>query len=753
LSLSLGVERLESRQLLTLYQGPTRSRAVFSGSAFYQVSVTGGGFEQLSQIGSGLHRIIGIDLYGTTAQSQLNIAFKSALPGFGRANTALQIGRISVHSGLLGGINAAGAANLLGNVSTLNNAVQTISFNALGPNATINVTGSVNTFQVGAANLSSNGQVSIAGGVTGQFSAGSVVLNGGKVILGGNVAGGLNLGGLAISQGGQFTVGNDLDGASTLGPVDINGGKFLVGHNINGTLTTDNLLIQNTGQLVVGNDATGSSSTTVSAASGSSSTSGTTSNTSSATTSTTNFVAQPGSANAIHVAGTANITTNGVLQVGDDLGGLAVDKALSLDSSGKLVVGTDVTGPINALAGVSIAHNALLQVGRDIDGATTINGNLSLDSGGSVFVGRNVSTLTINGGVLFTPSAGTITLKGNVAGLTINGIYQGRGNTNTLSPELIVGLNLNDPSVLGGAAGQGSIVNANIQVGKSILGFDVAHGIFNSLITAGVLIDGAPENSSANGNIGPDGTTAVFDSQILAGSEINHFEIVGDVKSDWVTNPNPTGFPTRIVAGETAQGDFSNGGMIDNFQITGNLIDSVLAASVQPFGGDGSLPPTGYAGPRVPAPQPSAGAPSNYNAPAGTVTGGTFTAPVVYANFGYVSYFNETPTGTAYNTAIDPNVHVNILQGSINPSFASAPLPTSVTTTTTSGTAAGVGGGATSSATTTTTTSFIAIPTKSTVLGSVITTSHGANPDGSDFAGIFAADARGVFVGVLPTQS
>lgn len=144
--------------------------------------------------------------------------------------------------------------------------------------------------------------------------------------------------------------------------------------------------------------------------------------------------------------------------------------------------------------------------------------------------------------------------------------------------------------------------------------------------------------------------------------------------------------------------------------------------------------------------------PTNYNAPAGVIVGGTFTDPISYANFGYVSYFNETVTGTAYNTALDPDVHVNILEGQINPSFASAPLPTSVTTTSTMGTSAPATGGSNSSSTTTTTTNFIAIPTKSTVLGGVISTSHGGNPDGNDFAGIFAADTAGVFVGVLPTQ-
>jgi hypothetical protein len=717
-AVSIAVEPLERRQLLSLYQGPTRNRALFSGHAFYQVSVTGGGYMQLSQIGAGLHRVIGIDLFGTTSQSQLNISLKKALTAFGSANTQLQIGRINVHSGQLGAINASGTANLLGNVSPLQGSVQTLAFNNLGPNAQINVQGSLGSFQAANVTLSPNGLVNITGDVTGQFSVGALNLQGGKVIVGHNVDGGLGLGALNITQSGQLSIGNDLDGSSTLGPVDIDGGRLQVGHNINGTVNTADLTIKDAGQLLVGLDTTA----------------------------------------LFQVNGFAHINSNGLFQVGDDLAGLKVGLDLTLDSSGKLVVGTDVTGPITIARGLNLSNNAQISIGRDITAPVTVSGNLSLASGGSISVGRNVNTVTVNGSVLFTPSAGTIAIQGNVAGLTINGIYQGRANLSASSPELSIGLNLSNFTVLGGAAGQGGVENANIAVGKQILGLNIVHGIFNSLITAGVLIDGGAQSTASGGNAGADGTDAIFDSQILSGGEINHITINGNVHSDWVTNPNPTGLPTRIIAGEARSGAFTNGGLIDNFQITGQLIDSVVAASVQPFGGDGTLPPTGYNGTRTPAAPPGPGVPTNYNAPAGVTVGGTFQNPIDYANFGYVSYFNELPTGTAYNTAIDPNIHVNILQGAINPSFASTPLPMSVTTTTSSGSASSTGGtssssSASSSATTTTTTSFIAIPTKSTVLGGVISTSHGNNPDGNDFAGIFAADTSGVFVGQIPAQA
>jgi hypothetical protein len=708
---SLAVESLEERQLLSIYMGPTKSRPLFSGGAFYQITLTGPGYQTVSQLGSGHHRVIAINLTGTTTASQLSITQRSTLSGFGTANTELQIGQINVKSGQLGGVSALGTADLLGSITTLNGAVQTLEFNSLGKNANINVLGSVGTFQVGTANLGPNGQVHILGGVTGQFTTGALNLNGGKVLLDGGAAGGLNIGGLNVTQDGQFILGGDLTAASTIGPIDVDGGRVLFNHDVTAPLTVGSLTVSNAGQFIVNHDLSGG----------------------------------------LQITGPEDITSNGLFQVADDLGSLSVGQNLSLDSSGKFIVGNDVTGAINVGSGVSVSNNALLSVGRDILGTVTITGDLTLDSGGAISIGRDLSALTVKGNVAFTPSAGTITVGGNVNALTINGSYEGRGTTAT-GPELIIGLNLTNPTVLGGAAGQGSIFNANITVGKNIEGFDIAHGIFNSLITAGVLIDGAAQSSSAAGNIGADGADAMFDSEIRAGVSIKNFLINGNVRSDYVTNPNPTGYRTRIIAGESPQGVFTSGGLIDNFQITGALIDSVLAASVQPYGGDGSLPPTGYTT-RTPAPQPGPGVPTNYNAPAGTVEVGTFpqgnSTNKFAPNYGYVSYSNETVTGTAFDP-IDLPTHVNILPGSINKSFASAPLPTSVTTTFMTASNPNVANP--NIATTTTTTSNLAIPTKSTVLGGVISTSHGSNPDGADYAGIFAADTSGVFVGPIPRQ-
>src|SRR5262249_14341661 len=131
---------------------------------------------------------------------------------------------------------------------------------------------------------------------------------------------------------------------------------------------------------------------------------------------------------------------------------------------------------------------------------------------------------------------------------------------------------------------------------KDILGLNVPHGIFDSFITAGVLIDGGT-SAGAGGNVGADGTDAVFNSEIRAGLNINHLTINGDVRSTFAVNPNSPGYRTRIIAGEDRAGKFTSGGLINNSQIPGALIDSVLAASVAPYGGAGSLPSFAYGAP------------------------------------------------------------------------------------------------------------------------------------------------------------
>ena len=148
-------------------------------------------------------------------------------------------------------------------------------------------------------------------------------------------------------------------------------------------------------------------------------------------------------------------------------------------------------------------------------------------------------------------------------------------------------------------------------------------------------------NPTTGGNIGADGTDAIFNSEIRAGSEINHLIINGDVFSDFPTNPNPTGYPTRIIAGENRQGTFAPSGLIDHFQILGSMTDSAIAASVAPFGGNGTLPPVGY-NPTPPIPNPG---PPTYNGPGGTVAVGTFVSSTNVPNYTELSVLQRDRDG------------------------------------------------------------------------------------------------------------
>ena len=315
-------------------------------------------------------------------------------------------------------------------------------------------------------------------------------------------------------------------------------------------------------------------------------------------------------------------------------------------------------------------------------------------------------------------------------------------------------------------------------MGKDIVGLNIQHGIFNSLITAGVLIDGSPQNSSSGGNIGPDGSDAIFDSQILAGVQIKNLLINGNVTSDYVTNPkpNPTGYPTRIVAGEVLenrapgrdsqggfpQGTFTSAGNIDNFQITGALIDSVLAASVAPYGGNGMLPYANgfsYSAPHPRRPLRAArdSTPTMLRPESSSAGLCVQHARAAFPNFSEVSYYNETEINNI-TTLTRPPQPLFPPPGRLLQHWHLATRPSTIPSCPARSTRASrsppristrpmrIPGGPG----TTTSTIKLSLPSKSTVLGGVISNPH-RGPEANDFAGIFADDTRGVFVGVLPT--
>ena len=525
---ALGVEPLEGRQLLSIYTGPSAIRPVSTPGGVYQITVTGGGLEKVHQLAPG---VFALDLFGTTANSTVSVTLLRPRPHFPQA--FLQLGQVVVKSGELGSIQALNTANLIGPISPITGSVNSLQFNELGPNARVNIGGSLGGAIFNSVDLGPSGSLTVAGDLTGP----------------------LNVNGPLLLDGGQITVGNDA---------------------------------------------------------------------------------------------TAPISVNSL----------------------------------------TIQHNGLLSIGRDLTGGLSVNGDLTLNSGGNLKVGREFDNPTVTGNVIVLPTGGAISAGGDLMNLTVGGFFQGKG---TSQPDLTVGLNLVNPMILGGGAGRGGLQGVNIEVAKSILCLNVAHGIFNSFISAGVSIDQTPSTGTATSCIiGPDGADAIFDSEIRAGVSIIDLLLDGDVVSDWATNPHPTGYPTRIIAGEDRAGNYVSGGHVDNFLITGNLDDSVLAASVAPYGGNGTLPDLSYG-----APPPAVGKPpgdsgfNTYDEPAGLYADGT-------PNYTELTYVNGKPT-VAYNPA-DPTIDDTILPGSMT----------------------------------------------GTIDGLVISTPHG---DNADYAGMFAASVHVVIVG------
>ena len=364
-----------------------------------------------------------------------------------------------------------------------------------------------------------------------------------------------------------------------------------------------------------------------------------------------------------------------------------------------------------------------------LEGSTfKVSGNLA-----SLTVGGNLQTSqsppqTVQGNPQPTPG-GEIDVEGNLGTLSVTGVIQGKG-----IEDIFVGDDLAQLTVLGGGRGVMGLQGVDLEVAKNIQGVDIRNGIVDSMIQAGILINGATPGTGSNGwNIGPDGLVAVLDSQIRAGFAITNLVIGGDVQSDLPENPT-AGRVTRIVAGEDENGNFTSGGTIDSFQIVGNLIDSVLAASVPPSSGFYPQPSgailVGFLG----SPAPSIGASttvpitSTVNAQSGPSSVGLVVAtpPGAPPNPTQLAQLQNSPLLT-YTDNTDPNDKGG---GAINPSFAPSLqlVPPQ----------AGAG-------------TKLPLPSKPTVAGSVITTSP--HVPGTDYSGIFAANTNGVIVGPLPTSA
>ena len=440
---------------------------------------------------------------------------------------------------------------------------------------------------------------------------------------------------------------------------------------------------------------------------------------------------------------------HGVLTVGGNASALTVGGNFEASQGGGIVIAGNLIS-FTANGGVAGANigNLTLNPG----GSITVGGSLSTLTVGAAQLGTNsqiqvtgsLSSLTV-GGNLQTSTGGVLHVVGNLGNVSVAGVVQGKGPNG--SDDILVGGNLAQLTVLGGGNGSPGMQGVNLTVTNNIQGLDVRSGIANSTIQAGYLINGGTPGTGSNSwNIGPDempslssvdpamGQIAVLNSTIQAGFEITNLTIGGDVVSDLPTSPGA--HPTRIVAGKTPPGQFVPNGIIDSFQIVGNLVNSVLAASVGPN------PDTGY-----------------YDKPAGTIEVGfvssapTTPSPITTSqtvtvqtiSVTNVGLLTSTPTTVAqvaqlqssplsistappFANAADPELPEVRSGGAVNPTFA--PKLQLVPPAASTGTE-------------------LPLPTKSTVLGSVITTMLGTG----DYAGIFAANTNGVIVGPLPTSA
>ena len=479
------------------------------------------------------------------------------------------------------------------------------------------------------------GQVGPATRIIASGGLGSLLVTGdlhlgpkGKIQVTGDLSGGLQAGSLELA-GGQISVGHNLAGLVSGSVALTASGSLSVGNNSGGIMVSGTLLVDQGSSIVVGQDLAG-------------------------------LAASEG----------LTVASGGRISVGRDLTGLVSSGSNATIDAGQIAVGRDLVGAVTIAGSLALADQGNLTVGRDLVGAFTVGGNLALSVGGMIDVARNVDGGLNVGGNLGFLTGGSMTVGGEFDGLSVTGQIFGQGTT---AVDLTVGLDLNNWTVLGGVAGQGSVSAFNLDVRKDINGITIAHGLFNDYLTAGVILTGG----TSGGTVGPDGAVAVFDTVIRAGLGISNLNFAGDVESDRPTNPS--GGLTRIVAGEDRSGHFELGSGIIGLTIAGSLIDAVLAAGVEPFGGNGSLSLT-------PVPAPGPGELGVYGPP----NGGAF------ANYGMPFLAPPFAAGT----------QDLILPGSINLPFAQS---------------------------------------KTISISGVVITTKVAN--GSDYAGVYASNTAGIFLG------
>src|SRR5262245_36423418 len=186
-----------------------------------------------------------------------------------------------------------------------------INLFATNPNSTLTITAQPRTARFANTSLKI-GQLNVKTGLLGSINATAATLQGPMTALDSSVSsiqfgaigraatvdvngnlGGLSVGQVELGPTGRIRVGGDLTGPVG-GSIHLDGGQFIVGHDATGALSPANLLVEHGGILSVGHDLSGG----------------------------------------INISGALIANTNGLVKVGNDLGGLTVGNGLTLDTGG-----------------------------------------------------------------------------------------------------------------------------------------------------------------------------------------------------------------------------------------------------------------------------------------------------------------------------------------------------------------------------------------------------------------------------------
>jgi hypothetical protein len=239
------VERLECRQLLSFFTGPSANRPVLARGGAFFVQVEGPGVVKVHPAGGGAIELVA---FGTNSSSTVTIS--QLRPPWHSAGGPLLIRKLVIVSGQLGSLEAM-PAELTGKMSTVAGPMSSLVLGALGRAAQVDVSGGVENFSVASVDLGPKGRVDLTegsgnSGASGSFTVGAMTLDGGQFVIGGDADANLSIqGNFTASRDGEFLVSRNVVGGLTVGgSVELDtGGQISVGGNVSALSIDGNLIV------------------------------------------------------------------------------------------------------------------------------------------------------------------------------------------------------------------------------------------------------------------------------------------------------------------------------------------------------------------------------------------------------------------------------------------------------------------------------------------------------------------------------